>query len=89
MSKRIIRVGDPTSHGGRVMSSGAPHVKVGGIPVALKGDPCVCPLKGHMPCFIATGDEGHKINGVGVAYEGCVTTCGATLQATVPNVAKA
>jgi uncharacterized Zn-binding protein involved in type VI secretion len=88
MSKKVIRVGDPTSHGGTVLSSGAPHAKVGGVAVALKGDPCSCPHHGHAPCFIKDGDENHKIDGVPVAYEGCATTCGALLLSTVTNFAK-
>lgn len=88
MSKRVIRVGDPTSHGGKVLASGAPHFTVDGIAVALVGDPCVCPKKGHKNCTIVTGDAGHTIEGVPVAYEGCLTSCGATLISTVPNFSK-
>jgi uncharacterized Zn-binding protein involved in type VI secretion len=73
MSKRVIRVGDPTSHGGKVLASGAPHFTVDGIAVALVGDPCACPKKGNKHCKIATGDAGHTIDGVAVAYEGCLT----------------
>jgi uncharacterized Zn-binding protein involved in type VI secretion len=86
--QRVIRVGDRTSHGGMVIASGAPQYVVDGIAVALQGDACVCPLKGHSPCTIAEGDPNHTINGVPVAYEGHKTTCGATLIATVPNFEK-
>lgn len=89
MSKRVIRVGDPTSHGGKVLASGAPQFTVGGIAVALVGDPCSCPKKGHKNCTIVTGDPAHTIDGVPVAYEGCLTSCGASLIATVPNFDKA
>jgi len=88
MSRQVIRVGDSTSHGGKVMSSGASFYTVEGVAVALKGDPCSCPHRGHSPCFIAEGDDEHKINGVAVAYEGHKTTCGATLQGTVGNFRK-
>ncbi|WP_174851639.1 PAAR domain-containing protein, partial [Zoogloea ramigera] len=37
--KAIIRLGDPTDHGGQVVGSGAPYYLVDGIPVALLGDP--------------------------------------------------
>jgi uncharacterized Zn-binding protein involved in type VI secretion len=84
MSKRVIRVGDPTSKGGAVLSSGAPHCTTGGIAVALVGDPCSC----GTDCRIATGDPQHTINGVPVAYEGCLTTCGATLMASVLSFSK-
>jgi len=82
MGKRVIRVGDPTSHGGKVLASGAPHFKVNGIAVALKGDPVSCPKKGHLNCTIVEGDEEHTIDGKPVAHEGHAVSCGAILQAT-------
>jgi len=88
MSRNVILVGDPTSHGGKVLSSSAPHYTVGGKPVALKGDPCSCPHRGHHGVTIAEGDPDHTINGVPVAYEGHKTTCGATLEASVQNFSK-
>ena len=89
MSKKIIRLGDPTDHGGNVIASGAPQFTVSGIPVALKGDACSCPHEGHNNCTIAEGDPQHTINGVPVAYEGHKTSCGAVLIATVPSFTKA
>jgi uncharacterized Zn-binding protein involved in type VI secretion len=83
MPKKIIRLGDPTDHGGKVIASGAPHVAVDGIPLALKGDACSCPKRGHSGCTIAEGDPDHTVNGVPVAYEGHKTSCGAALIATV------
>jgi uncharacterized Zn-binding protein involved in type VI secretion len=88
MAKHVIRVGDPTSHGGRVLASGAPHFTVDGIAVALQGDPCSCPQRGHAGCTIAKGDASHTINGTPVAYEGCKTTCGATLIASTERFGK-
>ena len=86
MAKRIIRVGDPTSHGGKVLASGALHFTVDGIAVAIKGDPVSCPRHGHNNCTIAEGDPDHTIDGVPVAYEDHHTTCGARLQSTVGDV---
>ncbi len=80
----IIRLGDPTSHGGKVTSA-AGNARVNGIPVARKGDTCTCPIKGHSGCTIAEGDPHHRINGIPVAYEGHKTTCGAALISTVPT----
>ena len=88
MSRKIIRLGDPTDHGGQVMASGAPHFTVDGIAVALQGDACSCPRRGHGGCTIAEGDPNHTINGVPVAYEGHKTTCGATLIATAGRFTK-
>jgi uncharacterized Zn-binding protein involved in type VI secretion len=87
MSRRVIRVGDATDHGGHVGTSGAPQFKVDGIAVALKGDPCPCPDHGK-DCLIAEGDPHHTINGIPVAYEGHKTTCGAVLIASIAAFAK-
>lgn len=48
--RNVIRLGDETSHGGKVISSRANHFKVGGIPVACVGDQCSCPMAGHNGC---------------------------------------
>lgn len=88
MPRNVIRLGDATDHGGQVIASGAPHFKVNGRPVALKGDACSCPKKGHDGCTIAEGDSQHTINGVPVAYEGHKTTCGAVLIASIGNFSK-
>lgn len=79
----VIRLGDPTSHGGKVVSSGATHFTVSGKPVALVGDKCACPIPGHANCVIANGNSKHTINGKAVAYDGCKTSCGATLISTI------
>ncbi|MGK5025467.1 PAAR domain-containing protein [Janthinobacterium sp. RB2R34] len=79
--RKIIRLGDTTSHGGKVLSCAATHVTVGGIAVACVGDLCSCPLKGHNGCTIASGSARHAINGLAVAFEGDRTSCGATLMA--------
>jgi uncharacterized Zn-binding protein involved in type VI secretion len=77
--RNVIRLGDSTSHGGKVVSVSASHFTVDGIPVARVGDACSCPIKGHDNCTIAEGDPHHVIDGVAVAYEGHKTTCGAAL----------
>ena len=48
----VIRLNDPTTHGGKVMAA-APNSAVMGVAVARKGDLCVCPMRGHEVCFIA------------------------------------
>lgn len=81
----VIRLGDPTSHGGKVVSVSADHFTVDGKPVARVGDACSCPIKGHDNCKVAEGSPRHVIDNVAVAYEGHKTTCGATLIATTGN----
>ena len=79
--RKVIRLGDATSHGGKVISCSATHVTVGGIAVACVGDLCSCPVKGHNGCTISSGSPRHAVNGVAVAFEGDRTSCGATLMA--------
>lgn len=81
----VIRLGDATSHGGKVESVSATHFTVDSIPVACVGDACSCPIKDHDKCTVAEGDPTHVINGVAVAYDGHKTTCGAILLASIEN----
>lgn len=82
--RRVIRLNDPTSHGGKVIFA-APDTTVLGRAVARKGDLCFCPIKGHANCTIAEGDPNVLIDGVPVAFEGHKTSCGATLMSTIDN----
>ena len=81
----VIRLGDSTSHGGKVISTRATNFKVGGIPVACVGDACSCPIPGHSNCTIASGSSRHRIKGVSIAFEDDVTSCGATLKSSLQN----
>lgn len=83
--RNVIRLGDPTSHGGKVISTGASHITVDGIAVVLVGDKCMCPVKGHDNCKVASGDASHTVEGTAVAYDGDLTSCGAKLTSTVGN----
>ena len=85
--RRVIRLGDPTSHGGNVVSATS-HYRIMGIQVARVGDSCTCPIPGHSGCTIVEGDPTHRIDGIPVAYEGHKTSCGAALIPTVPNFSK-
>ncbi|MDP3668882.1 MAG: PAAR domain-containing protein [Telluria sp.] len=79
----IIRLGDPTSHGGMVTSTKAVHVTVDGVAVACVGDICSCPIPGHTGCTIVEGSATHTVAGVPVAYHGHHTSCGAVLNTTI------
>ena len=81
--RKIVRLNDPTSHGGKVVSVAATHFTAGGVAVARVGDKATCPL--HGDCTIMEGDPRHTIDGIDVAYEGHKVSCGATLQSTVRN----
>jgi len=78
----LIRLNDPTSHGGKVTGA-APKTTVLGLAVARKGDACTCPIRGHDRCVIAEGDPKVLIDGVPVAFDGHKTSCGASLISTV------
>lgn len=78
----VIRLGDPTSHGGRVVEVAATHYTIEGVAVAGIGDLCTCPVPGHGDCTIAEGNAHHTVEGVAIAYEGHKTTCGAFLIST-------
>ena len=83
--RNVIRLNDPTSHGGKVESVAASHLTVQGIAVARVGDPCSCLIAGHSGCTIAEGDPHYTIDGIRVAFHGHHTTCGAELLSTVEN----
>lgn len=80
----IIRVGDATSHGGRV-TTGSTMSEVMGRPVARIGDMCVCPIAGHQACVIVEGDPNVTVDGRPAAFDGHKTSCGATLISSMPT----
>jgi uncharacterized Zn-binding protein involved in type VI secretion len=82
MTRGVIRLGDATSHGGQVTSTGIDGV-VMGKPMARKGDTCSCPL--HGMCTIVEGHVSVQLGGTAVAFEGHRTSCGATLISTVSH----
>lgn len=85
--RRVIRLGDSTSHGGKVVSATS-HMIVGGVPVARLGDKCTCPKHGHNNCVIVEGDPNWTIDGVPVALEGHKISCGAVLISSMPNAGR-
>lgn len=78
---QLIRLGDPTSHGGTVLEASG-QTASGGIKVARVGDKVSCPLPGHGVCPIVTGDNTLIIEGKAAARHGDKTACGASLIAT-------
>jgi uncharacterized Zn-binding protein involved in type VI secretion len=83
--RNVIRLGDATSHGGKVVSTKATHFKVSGISVACVGDLCFCPIQGHNNCRIVSGSARHRVNGMRLAFEDDQTSCGAKLISTLTN----
>jgi uncharacterized Zn-binding protein involved in type VI secretion len=77
----IIRLGDATTHGGKVIKV-AHNIVIMGKPVACIGDMTECPkCKGTFP--ITEGDADCSIMGVPVAFDGHRTECGAHLISSV------
>jgi uncharacterized Zn-binding protein involved in type VI secretion len=85
MSTPPISLGDPTSHGGQVVSATS-NTKLFGKEVACVGDRVSCPKDGHSNCVIVEGSDFWKINGKKVALHGHRTSCGAVLIATFGEV---
>ncbi|WP_312511167.1 PAAR domain-containing protein [Massilia sp.] len=73
----VIRLGDKTSHGGKVTSA-TNDFTVLGKPVAVEGDSTYCPkCKGMFP--IQPNGSDRKHHGKQVAYHMDTTACGAKL----------
>ncbi|RIX44044.1 MAG: PAAR domain-containing protein [Rhodocyclales bacterium GT-UBC] len=82
---RVIRLGDPTTHGGVVVSA-APNSEANDIRIARLGDKVTCPIPGHGMVTIVEGDPNWTIDGIPVALEGHKTSCGAALISTLPTL---
>ena len=83
MTKKMIVVGDSTTHGG-VVISGSPTYTIQGKAVARLGDQVDCPQRypggrPHGVNKIIEGDPTCMVNGLPVALEGHHTECGCAL----------
>ena len=77
--KAAIRLGDETTHGGKVTSATTRYI-LHGIAVAQEGDMTHCPqCKGDYAILPTPGAATHL--GKTLAFEGTATACGATLVA--------
>jgi len=73
----IVRLGDMTTHGGKVIKA-VSDFKVHGRPVAVDGDMTFCPkCRGTFPIKPSHSERTH--NGKEVAFDGHRTACGAKL----------
>lgn len=78
MALSIIRLGDPTSHGGKVISASPTHT-IGGLGIARVGDSVACPIAGHGVNPIVEGAPTFLIGGQMVALQGYRSACGCML----------
>lgn len=74
----LIRLGDPTDHGGQVISASS-TMRYDGRFVARKGDQVSCPKHNLRPNLIIDGDESTMDHGVPVARHGYQAMCGCRL----------
>ena len=82
MALPIVRLGDPTSHGGKVITASVTH-SIAGIGIARVGDQIVCPIPGHGVNVIVEGAANYLIGGRMVALHGHHGACGCTLISTL------
>lgn len=78
MALPIVRLGDPTSHGGSIITASVTHI-IGGVGIARVGDKIFCPLPGHGVNVIVEGAPNYLIGGRMVALHGHHGACGCTL----------
>ncbi|WP_392553408.1 PAAR domain-containing protein [Orbus wheelerorum] len=85
--KGVIRLGDATSHGGKVISASTTII-VFNKGVARVGDMVICPVQGHGVNPIVEGDVLFTDKGKAVAFHGHKTACGCTLLSSLSNFSK-
>lgn len=83
MGKKIVVLGDATSHGGKVVSVSSTF-EIEGKNVALLNDSVSCPEHGSNP--IVECDMSYEENGRGIVAHGCKSACGSEIYASLPDV---
>jgi uncharacterized Zn-binding protein involved in type VI secretion len=74
----LIRLGDSTDHGGKVISASKTMCFDGRF-VVRKGDEVTCPLHDIKPNLIIEGDDTMTDDGVPIARQGYRAMCGCGL----------
>lgn len=74
----LIRLGDDTDHGGKVISASS-TMEFDGRFVARKGDEVSCPRHAIHPNLIIEGDESMCDDGIPIARHGHRAMCGCRL----------
>lgn len=83
-SKSVVRLGDASSHGGKVTSASG-HCNVGGVAAAVTGDLHSCPLPGHGVTSL-TAASSNKTGGKSIVLVGDTAGCGAVMTTGSMNV---
>lgn len=82
MALQFVRLGDATSHGGKVVTASDTHF-IAGLGIARMGDRLACPIPGHGVNPIIEGAPNFLIGGRMVALHGHHGACGCTLLSTL------
>lgn len=85
MSKAVVRLGDPTTHGGRVISASS-SMQMEGKLVALLGDLVSCPIPGHGVNPIIEGSDCFTYDGKPIVVHGNKSACGCCVISTAPHL---
>lgn len=84
MRRNVVRLGDPTTHGGSVITASSTSI-VEGKPVALIGDLVSCPKKGHGVNKIIEGSKTCYSDGKQVVIDYAVCECGCQVLSTIKS----
>lgn len=86
MIRNVVRLGDPTTHGGSVISASSKTI-IESKPVALVGDLISCPKKDHGINKIIEGSETFFSDGRAVVVDQCLCECGCKVISTISSAA--
>ncbi|SET61698.1 PAAR domain-containing protein [Thorsellia anophelis] len=75
MAKQPVRLGDNTTHGGKVITASSTMI-FEGVTVALVGDLVSCPIDGHGINPIIEGSSEWFSDGKAIVVDGCKSACG-------------
>lgn len=78
MKQPIARIGDTSTHNGRIITS-CKTTKAEGKLVARVNDMHQCPIEGHGITPIITGSPNHIVEGQKTARTSSMTGCGAMI----------
>lgn len=82
MGRNVVRLGDPTTHGGCVISASS-TTTVEGKPVALIGDLVSCPIIGHGVNRIIEAAKRSFSDGKAIVMDQCLCECGCRVLSTI------
>lgn len=84
MGRNVVRLDDPTTHGGKVISASSTSI-VEGKPVALVGDLVSCPKKDHGVNKIIEGSKTCYSDGKPVVIDNSLCECGCKVLSTIKS----